>query len=118
MRFWILLLFPCLSRWGMLLVLEFFSYARTQGIGMPFQPSGARLQLLAGLLVTVAATIALAGPGGLALLAIASVVAVGLASWASRLLRRRNRRRLRGGQRDSGGGGADSGRRTGIRLVQ
>ncbi len=85
-RFWILLLFPCLSRWGMLLVLDFFSYARTQGIGVPFQPSGARWQLLGGLLVTVAATIALAGPGGLALLAIATVVAVGLASWASRLL--------------------------------
>ena len=85
-RFWILLLFPCLSRWGMLLVLELFSYARTQGIGVPFQPSGARWQLFAGLMVAVAATVTLAGPGGLALLAIATVVAVGLASWASRLL--------------------------------
>ena len=103
-RFWILLLFPCLSRWGMLLVLEFFPYARTQGIGVPFQPSAApsdrrgarwrsvpeaginRGQLLGGLVVAVAATVALAGPGGLALLAIATVVAVGLASWAARLL--------------------------------
>ena len=85
-RFWILLLFPCLSRWGMLLVLEFFSYARTQGIGVPFQPSYGRWQLLSGMVVAVAATVALAGPGGLALLAIASVVAVGLASWATSLL--------------------------------
>ena len=85
-RFWILLLFPCLSRWGMLLVLELFSYARTQGIGAPFQPSHGRWQLLGGMVVAVAATVALAGPGGLALLAIATVVAVGLASWASRLL--------------------------------
>lgn len=85
-RFWILLLFPCLSRWGMLLVLEFFSYARTQGIGVPFQPSGARWQLLGGLAVAVAATVALSGPGGLALLALATVVAIALASWASRLL--------------------------------
>lgn len=85
-RFWILLLFPCLSRWGMLLVLEFFSYARTQGIGVPFQPSHGRWQLLGGMVVAVAATVALAGPGGLALLGIASVVAVGLASWATRLL--------------------------------
>ena len=85
-RFWILLLFPCLSRWGMLLVLEFFPYARRQGIGVPFQPSGARWQLLGGLMVAVAATVALAGPGGLALLAIATLVAVGLAWWTSRLL--------------------------------
>ena len=85
-RFWILLLFPCLSRWGVLLVLEFFPYARPQGIGVPFQPSHGRWQLLGGIVVAVAATVALAGPGGLALLVIASVVAVGLAWWASRLL--------------------------------
>lgn len=85
-RFWILLLFPCLSRWGMLLVLEFFRYARPQGIGVPFQPSGARWQLLGGLLVAVAATVALAGPGGLALLGMATLIAVALAMWASRLL--------------------------------
>ena len=85
-RFWILLLFPCLSRWGMLLVLELFSYARQQGIGVPFQPTGARWQLLCGLGLAVAATIALAGPGGLALLGLATGVAIALAWWASRLL--------------------------------
>ena len=85
-RFWILLLFPCLSRWGVLLVLELFPYARTQGIGVPFQPSGARVQLLGGLVVAVAATVALAGPSGLALLALATGVAAALAWWASRLL--------------------------------
>lgn len=86
LRFWILLLFPCLSRWGMLLVLEFFPYARTQGIGVPFQPSGGRWQLLGGLVVAVAASVALTGPGGLALLALATAVAAALAWWASRLL--------------------------------
>ena len=103
-RFWLLLLFPCLSRWGMLLVLELFPYARTQGIGVPFQPAAAqpeqhgarwrsvalvwkkRGQLLAGLVVAVAVTMALAGPGGLALLALATGVAAALAWWASRLL--------------------------------
>ncbi len=102
-RFWLLLLFPCLSRWGMLLVLEFFPYARTQGIGVPFQPAaqperhGARWrsvglvwkkrgQLLAGLVVALVATVALAGPGGLALLALATGVAAALAWWAARLL--------------------------------
>ena len=85
-RFWVLLLFPCLSRWGMLLVLEFFPYARSQGIGVSFQPAGARWQLLAGLLVALAATVALAGPGGLALLGLATAAALALAAWASRLL--------------------------------
>ena len=85
-RLWILLLFPCLSRWGMLLVLEFFPYARSQGIGVPFQPSGVRMQLLGGLLVAVAAAVVLAGPGGLALLGLATGVAMTLAWWASRLL--------------------------------
>ncbi len=103
-RFWLLLLFPCLSRWGMLLVLELFPYARTQGIGVPFQPDAAqterhgprwrsvlvawkkRRQLLAGLVVALVATVALAGPGGLALLALAIGVAAALAWWASRLL--------------------------------
>ena len=103
-RFWVLLLFPCLSRWGMLLVLEFFPYARSQGIGVAFQPTGAPPdrrgsrwrslpvaskksgQLLAGLVVAAAAAVVLAGPGGLALLALATVVAAGLAWWASSLL--------------------------------
>ena len=85
-RFWLLILFPSLSRWGMLLVLEFFPYARPQGIGVPFQPSGGRWQLLAGLVVVLVATVALAGPGGLALFAAATAVALGLGAWASKLL--------------------------------
>ena len=85
-RFWILLVFPALSRWGMLVVLEFFTYARTQGIGTAFQPAGGRWQLLAGLTVVLAATVVLTGPGGLALLTIATAVALALAAWASRLL--------------------------------
>ena len=85
-RLWTLLLLPCLSRWGMLLLLEFFPYVRSQGIGTAFQPHGARWQLLAGMAVTVIATLALAGFGGLALLATATAVALALGTWASRLL--------------------------------
>ncbi len=85
-RFWILLLFPALSRWGMLVVLELFSYVRPQGIGVPFQPKGGRWQLLAGLVVALAATVALAGPAGLVLLGLATAVALAMAAWASRLL--------------------------------
>ena len=85
-RMWALLVFPCLSRWGMLLVLEVFPYARRQGIGTSFQPQGGRWQLLAGLAVAVIATVALTGLGGLALLAVATAVALGLGAWASKLL--------------------------------
>ncbi|CAI8027019.1 Adenosylcobinamide-GDP ribazoletransferase [Geodia barretti] len=85
-RFWILLLFPCLSRWSMLVVLEFFPYARRQGIGVPFQPERRRWQLLFGLAVTVIATVALAGPFGLVLWLLATTVALAFSGWASRLL--------------------------------
>ena len=85
-RMWLLLVFPCLSRWTMLLALEVFPYARPQGIGTSFQPQGGRWQLLAGLAVAVIATVALTGLGGLALLAVATAVALGLGAWASKLL--------------------------------
>lgn len=85
-RFWILLLFPCLSRWAMLLVLEFFPYARARGIGVPFQPEGRRWQLVLGMVVVLIATVVLVGPFGLFLWLLATIVALVLAGWASRLL--------------------------------
>ena len=85
-RMWVLLVFPCLSRWGMLLVLELFPYARREGIGVPFQPQGGRWHLMAGLAVAAVAAVALTGLGGLALLAAATAVALGLGAWASKLL--------------------------------
>ena len=85
-RFWILLLFPCLSRWAMLLVLEFFPYARRQGIGVPFQPGGRRWQLALGLIVALVATVVLAGPAGLFLMLLATLVPLALGGWAVKLL--------------------------------
>ena len=85
-RFWMLLLFPCLSRWAMLIALEFFPYARSQGIGVPFQPKGGRWQLLAGFALAVIAVVAFTGLAGLALLVLASAVAWSLSAWASKLL--------------------------------
>ena len=85
-RFWALLLFPCLSRWAMLVVLEFFPYARRQGIGISFQPQGGRWQLVFGLLVVLVASVVFAGPAGLTLLLLATFVALGVAAWAIRLL--------------------------------
>ena len=85
-RIWVLLIFPCLSRWGMLLLLEVFPYARRQGIGVPFQPEGRKWQLLAGFAAAAILTVALTGPGGLVLLGVATAVALALGAWASKLL--------------------------------
>ena len=85
-RIWALLVFPCISRWAMLLTLEVFSYVRRQGIGVAFQPRGGRWQLVAGVLVALAATVALTGPAGIALMAVACAVALGMGVWASKLL--------------------------------
>ena len=90
-RVWILAVFPCLSRCAMLLALELFPYARTQGIGTAFQPPAGRPiwrrgPLLAGLIVAVIAAVALTGPAGLALLAASGAVAWALGAWASKLL--------------------------------
>ena len=85
-RIWLLLVFPCLSRWAMLVALERFPYVRREGIGAPFQPQGGRWQLVGGFVVAVAVTVALTGPAGLALMAAATAVALGLGAWASKLL--------------------------------
>lgn len=90
-RVWILAVLPCLSRGAMLLALELFPYARTQGIGTAFQPPGGRPiwrrgQLLAGLIVAVIAAVTLTGPAGLALVAASGAVAWALGAWASKLL--------------------------------
>ena len=85
-RIWLLLVVPCLSRWAMLMMLELFPYARREGIGTPFLPEGGRWQLMGGLLVAVAVTVAFAGPVGLALLLAASLIAWLLGAWASKLI--------------------------------
>ena len=93
-RVWMLLLFPCLSRWTMLMALELFPYVRPQGIGTPFLPRKASLkaslkggwQLAVGLFLALLITVAVAGPWGLVLMAAATGAALLLCAWASRLL--------------------------------
>lgn len=84
----VLLLFPCLSRWAMLLTMELYPYARENGLGTSFfsgEP-GIRWQLILGFAFTLIACVALAGIIGIILLAAASAVAWGLGTWSSRLL--------------------------------
>lgn len=81
-----LLLFPCLSRWAMLLTMERYPYVRRRGLGTAFLRGRGRRQLALGLAVALLASAALAGVYGIALLAAASVLAWGIGAWAARLL--------------------------------
>lgn len=81
-----LLLFPCLSRWAMLLTMERYPYVRRRGLGTAFLRGRGRRQLALGLAVALLASVALAGVYGIALLAAASALAWGIGAWATRLL--------------------------------
>lgn len=81
-----LLLFPCLSRWAMLLTMELFPYAREQGLGSAFARSRGKWQLALGFAVALFASLALGGAYGVVLLAAASALAWGIGAWAARLL--------------------------------
>ena len=84
-----LLLFPCLSRWAMLLTMELYPYVRSNGLGTAFFGDGerrVRWQLILGLAFTLIVSVALAGMVGILLLAAACAVAWGIGAWATRLL--------------------------------
>lgn len=85
-RLWTLLLFPCLSRWGVVLAMGVFPYVRSRGIGTPFMEGGSVWQTASALFVTVIAALVIAGVAGLALAAAASVAAWCVGAWASRQL--------------------------------
>ena len=82
----VLILFPCLSRAAMLLVMESFPYARRAGLGTRFVNHGSRFGPWAGLLIAAAAAVALTGLPGLALAALAAATAWAVGAWATRLL--------------------------------
>ena len=88
-RLLILLLFPCLSRWAMLLTMELYPYIRQNGLGTAFfqrSERPARWHLIFGFASTLVVSVALAGIVGILLLAAACAVAWGIGAWATRLL--------------------------------
>ncbi len=85
-RLWVLLLFPCLSRWAVVLAMELFPYVRSGGIGTPFLNNTRRWQVAFALLVTVIAALVIAGVAGLVLVAVTSAVAWCVGAWASKQL--------------------------------
>ncbi len=85
-RMWVVLVFPCPSRWAMLLAMEVFPYVRRQGLGTAFLQRAGRWQLACGLALALLATLAVAGPFGMALMAVASAVGWAIGAWACKLL--------------------------------
>ena len=82
----LLVLFPCLSRFGMVATMEAFPYARAQGLGTAFADGRSRWQVVFGSAVAIAAGGLLLGAAGLVLLGAAVVIALAMGRWVTGLL--------------------------------
>ena len=72
----VLLMFPVISRWTMVLLLGAFPYARGSGLGSPFHQGGGGVATAAAAVTAAAAAVLIAGVGGVSILAGASVLAL------------------------------------------
>ena len=72
---WVLLLFPMLSRWAMVINLGAFSYVRQNGLGSPFHQGKAGLPTLFAATTAIVAAVLLGGIGGAGMLVGVSVLA-------------------------------------------
>ncbi len=72
----VLLMFPVISRWTMVLLLGAFPYARGSGLGSPFHQGGGGVATTAAAVTTTAAAVLIAGVGGVSILVGASVLAL------------------------------------------
>lgn len=86
MRTGLLIVFPCLSRFGMLSTMAAFSYVRSEGLGTAFQTGTSRWQVAFGLATAAVAGGLLLGAAGLLLLGAAVAVSLVLGWWTSRML--------------------------------
>jgi len=84
-RFWVLVLFPCMSRWGMTLAVGLFPYARQEGLGTAFRNSLPIQITIAGIIALVAAGL-LGSTAGLILFGVATVLALLLGYGICRML--------------------------------
>lgn len=71
----VLLLFPMLSRWAMVVALGAFPYVRQQGLGSPFHQGSARWATTLAAMVVLVVVVLLGGIGGVAMLAGVSALA-------------------------------------------
>ena len=79
-------LFPCLSRFGMLSTMVAFSYVREQGLGTSFRIGLNWRQLALGFIIAAAAAGVLMGAAGLILMTASLAASLALGWWVSRLI--------------------------------
>jgi adenosylcobinamide-GDP ribazoletransferase len=84
-RFWIIVLFPAISRWGMTLALSIFPYAREQGLGKAFRGVKLAHVVIAGAIALIAAVI-FACLSGVILFVIATIISILAGLWITRML--------------------------------
>jgi adenosylcobinamide-GDP ribazoletransferase len=82
----VLVLFPCVSRWCVLMSMQAFPYARAQGMGSSFVAGQSKVQVVIGLVTVLAASVVLAGLAGVVMLAVATGVAWLTGRWIAGLL--------------------------------
>ncbi len=82
----LLVVFPCLSRFGMLATMAAFPYVRERGLGTAFQEGRGRWQVALGAVTAVVAAVLFLGGGGAILLGVAVVAALGLGRWMAGML--------------------------------
>lgn len=83
---WVLLLFPMLSRWSMVVQLGLFTYVRRQGLGSPLHQNSAKLATGFAAVTAIAASVLLGGIGGSGLLVGLSILAWLLGLGISKML--------------------------------
>ena len=81
-----LVLFPCLSRFGMLSTMVAFSYVREQGLGTSFRIGRSRWQLALGFIIAAVAAGVLMDAAGLILMTASLATSLALGWWVSRLI--------------------------------
>ena len=82
----LLIVFPCLSRFGMVSTMAAFVYVRKEGIGTSFQAGRNRWQVMFGLVTAATACGLLLGIAGLILLGAAIGASLGLGRWIAGML--------------------------------
>ena len=85
-RVGMIIVFPCLSRFGMVATMAAFAYVRAQGMGTAFQMGTKRWQVAFGLGTAAIASGALLGAAGALLLGAAIGVSLSLGRWISGML--------------------------------
>ncbi|MCZ6614279.1 MAG: adenosylcobinamide-GDP ribazoletransferase [Chloroflexi bacterium] len=71
---WVLILFPVISRWGIVLLMGAFPYARTQGMGSDFHREPAMVATVTAGMIALAASVLLGGLGGMAALGLVTAL--------------------------------------------